>query len=116
MNSVDTSSSCFSVDEFEPKRLEYPVFSRRVCFTINEDKKLCLFVQRFGTENWELVSKLMRVRTEEQCKERYSNYISKKSELIDKLNKNQDRNTKFSEEHNVYQDMDVYFTKNYISL
>jgi hypothetical protein len=44
-------------------------------FTIEEDRTLRALVQRYGQDNWELVTSHMPNRNVRQCKERWNNFI-----------------------------------------
>ena len=45
-------------------------------FTLDEDRELQGFVQQYGANDWDIISKLMKNRNARQCKERWTKYLS----------------------------------------
>ena len=47
-------------------------------FTHEEDQMLRMLVYRFGSKDWQSISKMMGSRNPRQCRERWNNYLNPK--------------------------------------
>lgn len=48
----------------------------RSVFSIEEDEKLRRLVKEYGTQEWDLISEIMKTRNPRQCRERWKHYLS----------------------------------------
>ena len=48
----------------------------RSVFSIEEDDKLRRLVKEYGTQEWDLISEIMKTRNPRQCRERWKHYLS----------------------------------------
>ena len=53
-----------------------PIKKRRLIFTKEEDSRLTKAVEKYGEDNWELVSSYVGNRTRRQCSERWRKFLS----------------------------------------
>ena len=57
----------------KPVQREQPKLKSK--FTSEEDQNLRMLVYRYGTKDWQTISKLMGTRNPRQCRERWNNYL-----------------------------------------
>lgn len=55
--------------------------SSRRNFAKEEDQRLSYLVERYGTNNWEMIASMMPLRNARQCRDRFRNYLSPKINL-----------------------------------
>lgn len=49
--------------------------SPRILFSKEEDERIKILVNIFGTRHWDLIAQFIEGRTAKQCRDRYSNYL-----------------------------------------